>query len=1070
MLLIIFGILQYTRANMKPKHSLVFKISLCLGFVFSNLCLNAQTTVHGTVIDATSGQPLVGATVAIEGVPFQVQSDEEGHFKVFVPESGKAYKVTAGQRVQRFYLVREDNIVLPMPPENMRGLVHPFSQKTVEGVVLDTAGMPLAQASVEMEGTSFRVQTDSAGRFRIYIPPLSKGFLVKHGKIKAQFPLGPGHFFTLKMGGNSISPMQETAIDQELLRSTTATISLREKSFNQGRIADPIELVQGKVAGLAVAKAGSNPNEEFDMRIRGLSTFSQRPSPLIVVDGLPESDLQAIDPFNIESITVLKDAASASKYGIRGSAGVVEIATKQAGENRLGIDYQAFAGAESIDYYWPVADAAEFRKLGGTDLGGETNWQKEVTKSAFQHAHHLSLHGKKGGTAYRIGLGYRSINGTIKGTGYDNLNGIIFLSQSALKNRLQITARLGANRRMEDHVAPSVLHHAIISNPTAPVYDDQSPGGYFVFPFFSFNPVALLEQNKRQDRTLAYTGQLRAKLDIWKGIYLTGHYAAQKLDFNSTIFSGEFSPLWRSVQRGLADQQRLERLNHQWGAHLGYEVNFSKININAEAGINFQRIKSTNINASLTGISLQQFSQDNLENIEPGENQSSNFYKKGDKHDLEAGFARLGATYEGWVFLDVNFRREGSSRLGENGKWGNFYGISAAADLGHWMEARWVNLLKPRLSFGKTGNVPDLPYLSQRIVEENSFVYLNGQWVPGFFIVGVENPDLKWERKREWNFGLDAAFIGNRIIASLDFYRSTNDDLLRLERLFSDQFERGDLWENRAALQSKGHELSLEATLSQQQGFMWQVGLQYAKSATTVKELGGENNRETQDVNLFNNPSIAFLLEEGKPVGQFYGLETVNGNPEVFKDMDNDGNNCFCESDYGKFGHALPATTLGFSNRFLFNKLELSLAFRGAYGHYLLNNYRVGYETPFVFNENSLQTDGYTRSRTLFNVYSDYYVEKASFTRLQYATIAYTFDFAEKSPLKSLRLSLTGNNLITFTKYQGADPEVRYDYQNIYHDSPPIRPGQLNPLILGVDDYNTWLPTRTVVVGIRAGF
>jgi iron complex outermembrane receptor protein len=136
----------------------------------------------------------------------------------------------------------------------------------------------------------------------------------------------------------------------------------------------------------------------------------------------------------------------------------------------------------------------------------------------------------------------------------------------------------------------------------------------------------------------------------------------------------------------------------------------------------------------------------------------------------------------------------------------------------------------------------------------------------------------------------------------------------------------------------------------------------------------------------------------------------------------------------------------------------------------LVNNYRVGYETPFVFFENAVQTDGYTRSRTLTNTFSDYYVEKASFTRLQFATIAYTFDFAENSPLKSLRLSLTGNNLITFTKYQGADPEARYEYQNIYHESPPIRPGRSNPFLPGVDDFNTWLPARAVVFGISAVF
>ncbi|MEK7254974.1 MAG: TonB-dependent receptor plug domain-containing protein, partial [Bacteroidota bacterium] len=989
--------------------------------------------------------------------------------------------VEAGGRKQAFFLTKQEPVVLAMPTLKVKGQVLPFANRTVEGVVLDDAtGSPLVGAIVRAAGTKFEVVTGEDGKFQIFLPLAAQGFIVKYQKRKASFPLSADSFFTLRLPLEMPLESADSLRLQTQIRQTAAVAEVGSEHFNEGHLTDPVQLAQGKIAGLGIARAGDNPNEAFAIRLRGIHSLTQNATPLFVVDGFAESSLQAIDPLDVAQIRVLKDASAAAKYGIRGSAGVIEIETKQPGGEGIHVDYQAYAGVETVKEFLPVAGRDKFLSLGGVDEGGETHWYDEITQTARQLATHVGIQGGKANTRYRLSLGYRQAEGTLRETGFYNLNLRGRIAQSFFKNKLKINALLGANVRPASLGFPQAWGHAVEYNPTAPIRGTDTfaaaHGGYFT-RFQAQNPVAMIDQNIRQSLTTAYLGQVEARWNLPAGFFVGNTLARQVENENETTFydeDGALRGLFRSV-KGAADQARLDRTNDLWTAKLGQQAKFWKIGLDWQAGYSFQRIRNDWTLNEIDGFSRRPFSFEPLENttLDAG----AMFFTKektGDVHDLSAWFASAGFDFDGWVFVDASLRREGSSRLGFHQNQGWFHGVSAGVNVNKWLNANWLDYLKPRFGFGRTGGVPAEPYLSQRlVVKGSSFTYLNGEKVPGVRITGMENSDLKWETRSERNLGFDVSFAKGRLFGSLDFFRSKASDLIR-KRYLENSTSQVDhyIWENSAAIKNRGVEWNLGAVIFQKENFTWQVGLQRSTARSTLEKLSATQKTEAFGYDLgngYNNRFISYHLEEGKPLGELYGYVTVNGDPDNLKREDS------WNYTWAVVGNGLPEKLLGAFSEMRYKSLDFSFLLRGAYGHSLVNFNRLLNESPHLWWGNVLLTEGFKEERNSSNSLSDYYVEDASYTQIQYATLGYRFHFGKSRVVKNLRLAVTAQNLFTLTKYQGADPEVRYEfslqhlefqYLNSLEARTEARP---DARLIGVDAPASWLPGRIWSLQVQAG-
>jgi iron complex outermembrane receptor protein len=1047
---------------LSPFHSLLF-------LLIANAVL-AQVTVNGRVTDATSS-PIAGATVSVSGTSFRVMTDADGQFEIYIPESGKAFIVKAGKRTQAFFLQNESPVVLVMPKEKVKGLISPWSQRTVSGIVLDdVTGEPLAGATVIAEGTNFKAMTGSDGIFQLYLPINTQAFRVKYGHRSALFPLAADEFFTFrlpaKMPGVSISA--DSLLLQKAIRQTGAAVALSHPDFNHGHLNDPLQLVQGKVAGLAVARAGDNPNEPFAIRLRGMNTFNQRAEPLLVVDGFPESSLQIIDPLDVAGIRVIKDAATSARYGMRGNNGVVEIETFRSQQEGLRLNYQASIAQEQVAKYWPVASAGRFRQFPTSiDEGGETDWQQEISQKALQVAHLLGISGSSSHQRYHLSLGYRSAQGTLKKTGFQNLNARLHVTQNAWKNRLRLHATLGLNGRNADDGFPGAWHDAITYNPTAPIRGTDllalAHAGYFT-RFQANNPVALIEQNSHKTNTLTWQGQLAAELNLWAGIALKTQFTRQQTDLAESRIAGEMGTLRGIFSLAAAEERRMEVTNDFFRGSLNRQFDFHRLTTNWEAGYTFQRLDNQVVFNEISNFNHKGSDFGDLRKLTlaPGETLLTSLH--GNVHDLVAWFSNASFEYDNFLFVDAALRREGSSRLGVNQKWGNFYGVCVGSNLAILLKTNWLDYLKPRISFGRTGNTPADPGLS---LEKRGLVDI-GQEHPIVQVFTVANPDLKWESKTEGNFGLDLSLFNRRLFGSLDIFRSTAGDLIRPNINKNTLYVPDTTWTNSVELSNRGHEWSLGMELVRRSDFSWQTGFQFARVRTRLEKRNGDDNLEGAVLLEQEFYQVNRFVEEA-PFGQLASYVMIGGNPFVLRDYDGNGL-AWGPGDERPTGNGLPERMFSFSSSIQWKNLDFSFLLRRVSGHSLLGYYRFDLENANVFWENALLTEGFRDEQGAY-LLSDYHIEKADFTRLQYATLGYRLGLKKDGLFKSLRMALTAQHLFTISDYKGLDPEVRFNNHRRNSFYTPLRKlRRPHASLPGIDEQATWLPSRTWALCVQASF
>lgn len=929
----------------------------------------------------------------------------------------------------------------------------------IQAIVVDDLG-PIAGAGVLEKGTSNGTATDLDGAFALTV-----------SSADAQIEISFVGYATLTFKASEVPAEIKLAEDNLYLEDavvigygsqkkkevTGSVASVKAEDFNSGVKSNPMGLLQGKVAGLNIIRTTSDPTETgYNIQIRGFSTLDKGAgtSPLFIVDGVPVSNIDNISPNEIASMDVLKDGSAAAIYGTRGTNGVIIITTKR-GENftdvaQTRVEYAGYASASVRNGNLGMATPEEFVKLGELsngivtpgilrDADGNyqlTDWVGELTRDvAFTHSHDVAISGSSSKFNYRASISHKNAQGIAKVTNRKETIAKISASQKALSDKLELQYDLSYMQYRNDKFCGS-FKDAALMNPTYPVYDKSTASGYYR-PIRATNPVENMNNRESYSEGNFFRGSVKATLTLLKGLRLSAFGALEDGDnygywANKTINTDVSGS-------GKAGRNTDLNRNRLFETTLDYNTSFNGHSIAAVAGFSYQ-------NFMYDGSSMENkgFSTEGVKYYQIGNGDAEGTFRRlssyRNSNTLAAFFGRVNYNYMEKYMLSASLRREGSSRFGANHKWGYFPAVSAGWRISgeDFMEdVTAVNDLKLRLGFGVTGNNLNSDLMSVAMLSNGGTFWYNGKYVNTYTVFQNVNPDLRWEKKYEYNLGLDYALLDNRLYGSLDVYYRQTRDLLWDYEVPTPPYQYPTLLANAGQMDSFGVELSLSAVPVKTKDFTWVTTPTISFNRNYITKLSdpalGFNYKQTtvggvgEDGMMSTNTQI---LIEGESVGSFYGYKflTIEDGTWYFGTpaggvVTSEG---AVEGYRQVIGNAQPLFTFGWNNSIRYKNFDLALFFRGVYGNDVLNLTRWAYGPMATVQSNIFMKDINGANTVLANkgVFSDYYLEDGSYIKLDNLTLGYTFKVKDNSYVDHLRLYFTGQNLFTLTKYSGQDPEV----------------------------------------------
>ncbi|NQU81981.1 MAG: SusC/RagA family TonB-linked outer membrane protein [Bacteroidetes bacterium] len=962
-------------------------------------------------------------------------------------------------------------------------------ERTITGNVTSEEEGAIPGVNILIQGTAQGTVTDVDGNYSIVVPgPDAVLVFSSIGFTTQGVPVGNQSTI------NVVLVLDITALDEIVITGygtqkkkeiTSAIASVKSDDFTQGYVNNPAQLIQGKVAGLSISKPGSNPNEGYNIRLRGMSTIGANTQPLIVIDGVIGASLDNVDPSDIQSIDVLKDGSAAAIYGTRGSSGVIIVTTKMGRKGMAQIEYNGIMTAQSVAKHTDVMDATEWRALSaetglGTDFGESTDWFDETTQNALSQTHNLSLSGGTEETTYRVSFNVRDGDGIILNTGYSRLNGRLNLQQKALNDKLTFDLNIGATQNEAQYGFPYAFEMASIYNPTAPVKSDNAAydiyDGYFQQILYNYyNPVQILEQDINEGKDNLLNVALRGAYEIVEGLTVDAFYSVQ----SETQLRGQYydkSSYWVGMDRnGLAERRTSNNQNRLFESTARWIGEAGPANLTVLGGYSYQEFSWEGFHARGGDFITDAFTYNNLSAALDFNNGigSVDSYKSSAK--LIAFFGRVNMNINNIWFLTASARYEGSSRFGAENRWGLFPAIGGGAELASFLNVSFIDNLKLRASYGLTGNQPNDSYLSLLRLGPGGNFFYNGEFVPGYAPVSNANEDLKWEKKAEIDVGVDFSLFDGSLYGSLDFYTRTTTDLLFQYEVPVPPNLYTQAWLNLGEIQNSGLELSLTWRAVEAGDFSYTMSITptYYIKNELVSLSGTYNGAKltygVRDLAPMGAPGQSDVptvrAEEGKPIGQLWAhtfVEVAANGDLILRDTNGDGT--VDTDDRSVVGNGLPDAEFGFTNYFTYKNWDLNITFRSVLGHDLNNKLRAFYEVPRMIGSYNLPktaTDMRNANGTLLNsssgVLSSYHIEDASFLSLDYVSLGYNFNLPGNTGFKNLKIYLAGNNLFYITGYQGSDPNPRYEY-----GGQVLAPGQ--------DARSTWFRARSVSLGLNFGF
>jgi TonB-linked SusC/RagA family outer membrane protein len=940
---------------------------------------------------------------------------------------------------------------------------------SLKGTVTDaTDGSSIPGVTVLVKGTSSGTVTDINGTFTINVKPGDVlafsfvGYTTQEIEIKDQKVLNV-------ILASSVTGLNEVVVigygQVKKSDATGAVATLGRGDFNEGAITSPQELMIGKIAGVQVTTLGGAPGGAAQVRIRGAASISASQDPLVVIDGVPldnsetsgaRGNIAMINPNDIESYTILKDASSTAIYGSRASNGVIMITTKKGaqGGKKFGVQYSGYVSMAAFPKTVQVLSGDAFRSLMGqrypdslsSNIGVDsligvhsTDWQNEIYQTAINTDHNISVYGAFKTMPYRVSVGYLYQNGTLLTDNVSRVPLSVNLNPSFFKNYLTVNANAKFIWEQDRFADNGAIGDAIAFDPTQPVDTTNSYGNYWAWlqpdgtPVnqATTNPVALLNLREDKSHVFRFLGniQLNYKLHFFPDLKVVLNLGGDFSNSDGTVYVPEYAT-WVYLNQGTNNKYYQTKKNEVLDFYLNYvkDVPSIKSRFDVMAGYSWQWFYNEN--------------KDYNSNV-PGEAQYSDTAINKKEYYLISFYGRLNYSLMDRYLFTFTLRDDGSSKFSSDNRWGLFPSFALAwkiSDEKFLRNSKTWSLLKLRVGWGQTGqqDITDnwYPYIPFYTASDGYAMYQFGNFFYTTLRPDGYDPNIKWEKTGTWNVGVDYGFLHDRITGALDFYYRKTNDLINYIPVPAGSNLSNYITTNVGDMNNQGVEFSIDGRPIVSKTWNWEVGGNVAYNKNEITRLtqiddptypgvlvgqisGGVGN--TVQVHTVGYPMYSFYVYQ-----QVYDTE---GNPIEGLYVDRNGDGKITDADRYHYKTPTPIVTFGIFSNLKYKNWALNFSGHAGLGNYVYNNVEANRgvysnlyrpEGPYLSNVTNTVFDvNFNNNQYL----SDYYVQQASYFKLDYLTLSYNFASMVKK-LDNLTLSFTVNNVFTITKYIGIDPEV----------------------------------------------
>ncbi|WP_082892902.1 MULTISPECIES: TonB-dependent receptor [Emticicia] len=935
-----------------------------------------------------------------------------------------------------------------------------FAQKTVSGKVTDqNDGSPMPGVSVSVKGTSTGTQTDASGSYQVAVPANATLVFSFIGKATQEIAVGNRSTIDVKLvDDNKI--LQEVVVvgygTQKKQDLTGSITSITSTDFVKGNIATPEQLVSGKLAGVQITSNGGAPGSGSRIRIRGGSSLSASNDPLIVIDGIPldnsnvsgaANPLSFINPNDIESFNILKDASAAAIYGSRAANGVIIITTKKGSKkDKLNVAFSTlFSSATRVNNV-DVLTADEFRtavKTYGTAtqqklLGNaNTNWQDQIFRTALSSDNNLSVTGNLKTMPYRVSVGYTKQNGILKTSSMDRTSTSVGLTPTFFKSHLKLDINFKYSSTKSNFADEGAIGSAIGFDPTQNVYAENKFGGYFQWlaqngdlaGLAPINPLALLNLKSNVGTLNRMIGNIQAdyKFHFFPDLRAVWNVGFDRSNTRGDQTESNLLSATSFTNQGSVGYYTQTRNNFTNQFYLNYVKGLNGQSINIMAGAENQGFVRENENGTTYGNS--------------GVVPIYSYFKT--DYALLSFFGRLNYSLNDKYLATVTVRRDGSSRFAPENRWGTFPSVALAWKLNkEFKNDEIFSDLKLRFGWGLTGqqdlSTGDYPYLNA-YTKGQGLKYQFGDRYYDVLRPNAYDPNIKWEQTASTNLGLDFGLKKARISGSIDVYQKKTTDLINEIDVAAGSNFSNKVTTNVGTLENKGLEVVINYTPIMNKNFNWDISGNFTY-----------NERKITALTKVDNPTYVGVLVGGISggVGNYAQVHSTGYTPNtffvykqvydeagkpiegLFADLNGDGK--ITELDRYRYQSAVPKYFLGFSSQMSYKKASLGFVMRSNIGNYALNNIYSSMATyqnitgagNFINNVSANVLETNFKTRTDQTILSDYYVQNASFLRMDNLNVGYNLSDLFRAKKIQAQLSFVVQNVFVITKYKGLDPEI----------------------------------------------
>ncbi|MEJ5090849.1 SusC/RagA family TonB-linked outer membrane protein [Sphingobacterium faecium] len=948
-------------------------------------------------------------------------------------------------------------------------------QSVLSGSITDEAGNPLAGATIHVKGTPNSTASDQNGIFKLNNVKKNEVISIQMIGFTTQEVRYNGET-TLNIKMISVAQSLEEAvvvgygtIDKKELTSAVSTI--KQKDMVAGAVS-PLLAIQGKVPGLSVISTnGTDPNGGISLQLRGVNSVNASQGPLVVIDGVPGGDINSVAKEDIESINVLRDASAAAIYGTRASGGVILITTKRPQIGKAQVNFTSEYFIETVRKKPEVLSAEKFIEYGlGNDLGHKTDWYDEVTNNnPFSHRQVVNISGGSENANVYTTFTKRDATGMAITSKREEIGGRINSSFKFFDGFAELNTNVSYNEAKAFGSNNDIFNMAMVLNPTETPYDVNDVSGFNVLVggYDYWNPVAevKLRSDLKQFKYLLANSTLK--------LNLTEH-----LTTSATIGvknNSEHGTYYRSAQHRLSRQDGVDGNASQYYNKyndrvfewtVNYNNRWADHALNAVAGYSYQDFNGQGFSANNSDFPVDGIKENDmgtgsyLVEGRAGMGSWRNPWVK-----LSAFFGRVNYSYLDRYILTATARYEGSSKFAPKNRWGFFPGLSAGWRISQepfLRDVSFINDLKLRGGYGETGNEGFDAKVASRMYSADTWFLQDGNWFRTYCVMHNQNPDIKWEVKKEYNLGLDFSILENKLSGRIDIYKRKIDDLIYDISVSQPPAIHDKTTMNVGSMQNTGYEFELNFKAVSNEHFTYSTGIVASHNKSTLNTLwGSQTFTDRKDFPAPGSPGSAVRLYPGEDIGRFYIWKFAGFTDDGYWQLYDKDGNTFDVRERSKtvgdktfVGNAIPTLQLSWNNQFSYKNWDASIYMRSWIGHDVFNMINMYYSLPNVKGQNVL-AEAYDKHKNIKGEkeLSDYWLEKGTFLKVDALNIGYSFHPQLIKPIKSLRIYATARDLFVFTNYTGLDPEVN-----------------INGLEPGFEERNVYPKTRTFMMGLQVNF